>query len=1243
MQRRFVLLALASAALFILPQSAYAQEAQPGDACTTNGAVRSTGGPEQMPRRMLICNGTTWQSALEQSTAGASLLQIGNDAGSCTTAKLGRMRYDGTSTWEYCNGSTWAALGGGSASAAGANREIQFNSGGSFATDPDFTFTAGDVLVVGPNEIDLANGTIALGADPTATAWGSIGLGEGVIASGDNALATGIYTFAGGDGATAMGGYTRAAGYASFSVGEQTLATGDYSMAFGRTTMAGDGADSGAPLYSATNPGTGENAVSFGLGFVNTQNAWPRTTGDSSFGIFMGAQSNVNLSTPNTMGLFGGKMVIDSTIPATNLVADTELEIDGTLKIGSGGEACDANREGSIQYLAASDTFQVCATAGSWSAMGGGGSLSSLTAATATNTINNANFTQNWQWNTVTTGSGLALSSTSVTTGNVLSITASNTAMSGNAFLSTINSTTANAAAIQGRATGTSGGTYAGYFTNGSSSGVGVYGSAYASSGATYGVWGASSSTSSGTAGVLGQATASSGAGTGVYGAAWGTSGANRGIYGASASSAGYGGYFANTNASGGWGVYSEDDIGLAANMYLNWGATRGSTGYGIRDNAGTIECKNSGGAWAACAGGGGGSAAGADREIQFNSGGAFGASSTFKFMTDGDILLTGTQTGTASVPASGAGTRMFLDTQTMALRIGTAYGTEWDNGNIGNYSFAFGEGATASGWGSIALGGGASALGTLSLAYGDTSSAEGDGSVALGSFVHAMGAGSIAMGNSTHAGENYAFAVGDASVASGYAAAAIGGSNIAAGVGTAALGMESVATGSHSIALGHYVIAGDGQFDSGDPTLGSANDTVGEASMAIGLITSANSPGTYPMVTGDQSLGIFMGNQNAVNLATANQMSLLGGKMVIDSTIPATNLVADTELEIDGTLKIGSGGEACDASREGSIRYIAASDTFEACATAGSWSALGGGGSLSGLTAATAANTINNAAYAQAWQWNSLTTGTGLALSSSSVTSGRILSVISSGTSATGPALYVEGNGNSSSGHGIRAMVNNSSGSSYAMYGATFGSGAGVFGEATNTAATGSRGVYGLSTGINGIGMLGQATSTTGTGVYGNAMGNSGTTYGVYGTAASAAGYGGYFTNTSTGVALHAAGDIEYTGVLRDMSDIRLKDNVKPLDSALEKITQLQGISFTMKDSNTHDIEYGFSAQDVQKIYPDLVHQADDADGTLSMNYTGLIAPLVEAIKEQQKEIETLKNEIEALKSATKELEKAE
>jgi hypothetical protein len=48
--------------------------------------------------------------------------------------------------------------------------------------------------------------------------------------------------------------------------------------------------------------------------------------------------------------------------------------------------------------------------------------------------------------------------------------------------------------------------------------------------------------------------------------------------------------------------------------------------------------------------------------------------------------------------------------------------------------------------------------------------------------------------------------------------------------------------------------------------------------------------------------------------------------------------------------------------------------------------------------------------------------------------------------------------------------------------------------------------------------------------------------------------------------------------------------------------------------------------AQDVQKVLPELVKEADDKQGTLSVNYQGLIPVLINAIKEQQKQIDELK-----------------
>ena len=53
-----------------------------------------------------------------------------------------------------------------------------------------------------------------------------------------------------------------------------------------------------------------------------------------------------------------------------------------------------------------------------------------------------------------------------------------------------------------------------------------------------------------------------------------------------------------------------------------------------------------------------------------------------------------------------------------------------------------------------------------------------------------------------------------------------------------------------------------------------------------------------------------------------------------------------------------------------------------------------------------------------------------------------------------------------------------------------------------------------------------------------------------------------------------------------------------------------------------------------MQSVFPELVHEVD-ADGTLGVSYDGLIAPMIEAMKEQQAQIEALQAEIEILKSA--------
>ncbi len=97
--------------------------------------------------------------------------------------------------------------------------------------------------------------------------------------------------------------------------------------------------------------------------------------------------------------------------------------------------------------------------------------------------------------------------------------------------------------------------------------------------------------------------------------------------------------------------------------------------------------------------------------------------------------------------------------------------------------------------------------------------------------------------------------------------------------------------------------------------------------------------------------------------------------------------------------------------------------------------------------------------------------------------------------------------------------------------------------------------------------------------------------------------------------------------------SDARFKKNVKTIENALNKIMKLNGLSYEFKTDEfktrgfSEGLNIGFLAQDVKKVLPELVKV--DNDGYYSVNYDGIIPVLVEALKEQQLQIENLKNKI--------------
>ena len=96
----------------------------------------------------------------------------------------------------------------------------------------------------------------------------------------------------------------------------------------------------------------------------------------------------------------------------------------------------------------------------------------------------------------------------------------------------------------------------------------------------------------------------------------------------------------------------------------------------------------------------------------------------------------------------------------------------------------------------------------------------------------------------------------------------------------------------------------------------------------------------------------------------------------------------------------------------------------------------------------------------------------------------------------------------------------------------------------------------------------------------------------------------------------------IEVTGDVNSTSDINLKKDIEVVTSATEMLNQLRGVKFTWKENDEKSV--GVIAQEVEAILPELVK---GEEGKKSVNYSGLIGVLVEAVKELSARVEELEN----------------
>jgi len=249
-------------------------------------------------------------------------------------------------------------------------------------------------------------------------------------------------------------------------------------------------------------------------------------------------------------------------------------------------------------------------------------------------------------------------------------------------------------------------------------------------------------------------------------------------------------------------------------------------------------------------------------------------------------------------------------------------------------------------------------------------------------------------------------------------------------------------------------------------------------------------------------------------------------------------------------------------------------------------------------------------------------------------------------------------------SGRGIRAEATATGGvTNYGGYFIARGDwGRAVYGEATSAtsgttmyggyftaAGLGGRGVYGQADGGIGYGVLGISTGEDGTGVGGSCTGANCT--GVYGGADGVNGIAiSGWADGDNGVGVRGQArfgsgiGVEGTGSAYDFfasgpgtnygaeSSIRWKRNIQEIDGALNKVMTLRGVYFDWDEKHGGKHDMGFIAEEIGKVVPEIVSYEPDGVYATGVDYGAITPVLVQAIKEQQKQIEELKAQVKKL-----------
>jgi hypothetical protein len=403
---------------------------------------------------------------------------------------------------------------------------------------------------------------------------------------------------------------------------------------------------------------------------------------------------------------------------------------------------------------------------------------------------------------------------------------------------------------------------------------------------------------------------------------------------------------------------------------------------------------------------------------------------------------------------------------------------------------------------------------------------------------------------------------------------------------------------------------------------------------------------------------GLKVSSKGLITFATGQTLPTVSGNETVSGNLSATGVVTGSSFEIGSNLfAFGS-----DANGNAFLGFAGNSTMTGASNTATGVTALhsnttGSSDTASGVNALLSNTTgsDNTATGAYALSYN--TTG-----SFNTASGSVVLNSNTTGSGNTGYGAFVlrdNTTGSDNTASGAYALYSNATGSSnvasgaYALYSNT----------STSNMASGTYALYSNTTGASNTAVGSDALYNNTTGSYNTAVGaiagpdpsNPGLTNStaigafadvtesnalVLGSTAAQNGIANVLVGidvpspTNILTVLQGGGNAIADG-WSTYSSRRWKTNIHPLENALGKVEQLRGVSYDLKDSGKHEI--GVIAEEVGQVVPEVVSYEKNGKDARGVDYSKLTALLIEAVKQQQKQITQQQNLIRKQQRLTK------